>query len=173
FTFETISIRVTEYPTYGRVFSLSDFLVKYTPSKAFFEDAPHEGERKDQFGISIFKDGKIIATQTITVRMDDFPCSLYAVEDKIATTRETAVSFLVTWNDRLCDIRSDNIEYSIALAPQHGRAELNGSTFTYTPDAGYQGEDEFVYQLKAFRQENMVSVGPLISYGLVTIDVGE
>lgn len=172
-TFETISIRVTEYPKYGKFVLLGDFFLKYTPSETFYEDAYAYDERKDQFEISFFGDEKRIATQSISVRMEKFPCSLYAVEDRIATGPGTPVSSTVTLNDRLCDINIDNVKSSIALGPQHGHAEIEGFTVTYTPEAGYVGPDEFIYELKATKQENIDSQGPLISYGLVTANVGE
>ncbi|HLT72273.1 MAG TPA: Ig-like domain-containing protein, partial [Cyclobacteriaceae bacterium] len=62
---------------------------------------------------------------------------------------------------------------SIALDPHHGNAEVNGTTITYTPEVDFEGLDEFVYVVNAFGQENIASQGPLTSYGLVTVQVGE
>lgn len=172
-SFETISIRVTEYPEYGRVSSIDNFFLKFTPSPSSYVDADQNGERKDQFGISFFRDGKKIITQTISVRMEKFPCSLYAVEDRMATEPGVPVSRIVTFNDHLCDINIDNVESSIALEPRHGYAEMERLTVTYTPETSYEGSDEFIYELVASQQENLFSEGPLVSYGLVTVNIGE
>lgn len=127
----------------------------------------------DQFEIAFVSDGRTIATQPISIRPGNFPCGLYAVEDRVETRPGTPVSFAAVWNDHLCDIRVDNIAQSIALDPHHGNAEVNGTTITYTPEVDFEGLDEFVYVVNAFGQENIASQGPLTSYGLVTVQVGE
>jgi hypothetical protein len=172
-TFETISIRVTEYPKYGKVSYLSDFFLKYAASETFYQDAYYDGALKDQFVISFFRDGKTIAKQTISIIIEDFACSLYAVEDRFTTNPGTSKSWTVTWNDRFCDIKTENVQASIALEPQHGHVELEGFTVTYTPETGYEGPDEFVYELKATGQENIDSEGPLFAYGLVTVNISK
>jgi hypothetical protein len=168
-----ISIKVHKNPDYGAVTWLDEYFLKYTPSSTLYEDSNHDGERKDQFEISFVSGGSIVAVQPITVRLGNFPCGLYAVEDRVVTQPGTPVSFPAAWNDHLCDIRVDNIAQSIALDPQHGSAEVNGTTITYTPEVDYEGLDEFVYVVNAFGQENFPSQGPLTSYGLVTVHVGE
>lgn len=55
------------------------------------------------------------------------------------------------------------LSYSIAHAPSHGSISLSGATATYTPAAGFQGSDSFVYRVAYGRalQEATVNVSVL------------
>ncbi|MEU8521432.1 excalibur calcium-binding domain-containing protein [Streptomyces sp. NPDC048577] len=42
-------------------------------------------------------------------------------------------------------------EISIESSPRHGTAKVSGTSITYTPAAGYAGQDEFTYQVSVTR----------------------
>jgi hypothetical protein len=54
-----------------------------------------------------------------------------------------AVTINVLANDS--DPDGDTLTVTILQQPEHGSAQVNGSTIIYTPDAGYSGTDVFVY----------------------------
>lgn len=78
--------------------------------------------------------------------------ALVAVNDTAVTDFETPISIDVLANDTL----GGNPVTPGALAgpptittpPAHGTVSWNGSTFDYTPDAGYCGHDTFTYEIQ-------------------------
>ena len=67
-----------------------------------------------------------------------------AVDDHAVTTRGTAIRIAVLSNDT--DPDGDALTVSAVAPPQHGSAVANpDGSVTYTPDAGYVGEDSFSY----------------------------
>jgi hypothetical protein len=61
---------------------------------------------------------------------------------------DSKVTFTPVVSDRESDIK--NIEYHIILAPTHGELVIDGLTFTYTPDADWNGTDYIVFQAKDY-----------------------
>lgn len=78
--------------------------------------------------------------------------ALVAVNDTAVTVFETPISIDVLANDTL----GGNPVTPGALAgppivttpPAHGTVSWNGTTFDYTPDAGYCGHDSFTYEIQ-------------------------
>lgn len=71
-----------------------------------------------------------------------------AVDDSDTTAYQTAVSGSVAVNDS--DPEEDSLTFQAALPqlPQNGVATLDAvGNFTYTPNAGFSGQDEFVYNV--------------------------
>jgi len=62
------------------------------------------------------------------------------------------------------DPDGDSLSYSVTTGPSNGDVTVTGESFTYSPDAGYSGEDSFTYQ---------VSDGDLTDEATVTITVTE
>jgi VCBS repeat-containing protein len=64
------------------------------------------------------------------------------------------------------DVDGDPLAASLVAGPQHGSLTLNADgSFSYTPDAGYQGADQFSYQASDGQADSNVAV--------VSINVGE
>jgi hypothetical protein len=84
-----------------------------------------------------------------------------ANDDHAATTRDTAVVVPVLANDT--DPDGDPLTVSGVTQPAHGSAAVNGDgTVTYTPEAGYTGDDSFTYT---------ASDGSLDDTATVTVEV--
>lgn len=67
------------------------------------------------------------------------------VDDSFVVVEGNAINSTLANNDS--DGDNDVLQYTIVSAPLHGQLNLlpNG-TFTYTPDAGYFGEEQLIYQ---------------------------
>ena len=84
---------------------------------------------------------------TLTVNVtptNDIPV---AANDSAATLEDTAVMIDVLANDN--DVDGDTLQINSVLArePSNGTVTLSNGTFTYTPDANFNGEDSFVYSI--------------------------
>jgi uncharacterized repeat protein (TIGR01451 family) len=85
-------------------------------------------------------------TATATVLVNRAPV---AADDTAATTNMTAVNIPVLGNDDDPDGPASGLTVSMDTSPRHGAAivEADG-TITYTPAAGWAGEDTFTYVLE-------------------------
>ncbi|WPO97712.1 Ig-like domain-containing protein [Pseudomonas sp. HR96] len=71
-----------------------------------------------------------------------------AVNDSASTNEDTAVSGNVLSNDSDPDGDSLSVVTTPVQAPAHGQLVLNANgTFTYTPNANYNGSDSFTYRV--------------------------
>ncbi len=71
----------------------------------------------------------------------------FAVNDSVHTANNTSVPITVTANDQDCYGRA--LTVTAVTNPANGTLSLTGTTFTYTPNTGYQGLDTFTYALTA------------------------
>lgn len=85
---------------------------------------------------------------------------LVARPDRATTAVDTAVTITPLSND---DLNSDPITVTIDTQPAHGDLSLIGTSFVYTPTAGFQGVDTFYYAINTFAEsafaEIVVTVG--------------
>jgi len=85
---------------------------------------------------------------------------LVARPDRATTAVDTAVTITPLSND---DLNSDPITVTIDTLPAHGDLSLIGTSFVYTPTAGFQGVDTFYYAIHTFAEsafaEIVVTVG--------------
>jgi hypothetical protein len=65
------------------------------------------------------------------------------VADTATTTQGTPVTINVLANDT--DVNGDPLTITAVSNPQFGTAITNGQNVTYTPNAGFAGEDSFSY----------------------------
>lgn len=81
------------------------------------------------------------ACDTAWVYLEVTEVQVIAVDDKALTYFETPINIEVHANDTI------NVPVSTGLQnpPLYGTASWNGSTFTYTPAAGFIGSDSFTY----------------------------
>ncbi|MBI1287084.1 MAG: tandem-95 repeat protein [Flavobacteriales bacterium] len=85
-------------------------------------------------------------SQTVTLTEDN--CPPIANNDFNNTLVDVPVSGNVVTND--IDLNGDNliVNTTPVSGPSHGSVTLNANgTYTYTPNSGYEGEDEFVYRV--------------------------
>jgi len=88
--------------------------------------------------------GESAASNEVTVTTEDGPNSAPVAYDK---TYSTCVDTNLT--SKLCasDADGDDLTYEVVDNPTHGTVELNTTSgeFTYTPESGYIGDDEFTF----------------------------
>jgi filamentous hemagglutinin family protein len=151
-------------PQHGELTLNEDGTFTYTP------DAGYVGD--DSFAYLI-TDGQldglnpvtVTATATISVG-NNLP---QAGNDSVATHMGDPVGGNVLGNDS--DLDGDSLMVVLdGIAPQHGELTLNGDgTFTYTPDAGYVGDDSFAYLITDGQLDGS---NPVTVTATATINVG-
>ena len=129
----------------GSITIAADGSYTYTPPSGFIGD--------DTFEYSIEDDGTPLATDsavlTITVYPVTLPNTTFAYDDFYFGSPDTPINGNVLLND--VDFEGDDQEVtdtSPISGPTNGAVTINADgTFTYTPNAGYFGPDEFVYEI--------------------------
>ena len=113
--------------------SEGEYSYTYTPASNYYGN--------DSFTITIFDETVEIDNEvTVTVNsVNDAPVPSYTAS--ISTDEDTTISRTITTTD----VENDSIMYSIKEEndPASGSVELSGGTYTYTPDADFNGTDEF------------------------------
>lgn len=135
---DELSITEVTQPTHGTVsFNASTGLVEYTLNTGYV------GE--DEFTYTI-TDGRETSTATVYVtakapRANKPPV---AVDDAAATPQDTAITINVLTNDSDPDF--DELQVVSTTNPANGSVSIgSGGNVTYTPNAGYIGQDTFRY----------------------------
>ena len=114
-------------------------LVTFTPTTDFSGAGAFSYEVTDNLG-------RTSNTATVTINVNDAPV---ANDDGATTTSETAVTIAVLDNDTDSDGTVDSTSVVKVSDPAGGDAVLNiDGTFTYTPDAGFDGIDTFTYTVE-------------------------
>ncbi|MCP5097775.1 MAG: tandem-95 repeat protein, partial [Chloroflexi bacterium] len=109
--------------------------VIYTPTADF------SGSNSFTYTIGDGNGGSATATVTVTINsLNDVPV---AMDDSSITNGETAVIIDVLSNDT--DADGDTLTVDSVTDPANGTIINNGSDVTYTPNAGYEGDDTFTY----------------------------
>jgi hypothetical protein len=162
-SYTNVSLSISQNPLRGTATQLGT-LVKYYPSHEFLEGM-------DQFVFSVLSGGEVIATETITIfmkqKVEELPCPLYAMEDKVYVRSGSTVFVEFLKNDRICGINNSPLQISIHLNPRFGEGKLVGdSIIVYTAGPEYKGRDELVYKLSDSSGENF-------SYGIINISEWE
>ena len=136
------SITILSGPSNGSVIDNGDGTVTYTP------DANYSGTDSFTYEICDLAGNCAVAAATVTaqvVAVDDPPV---AVDDTLAATENTPVTWDVSANDTDPDGDLDSTTVAILSGPVHGTLVNNGDgTVTYSPDSGYDGPDSFVYEI--------------------------
>jgi hypothetical protein len=110
----------------------------------------------DYFGVDTFTytvnddQGATSNVATVTVTVNEVNDPPAAVNDAAATSVNTPVNISVTDNDTDADGTLDVTTVAIATGPGNGAATINPTTgvVTYTPNAGYMGNDALTYTVK-------------------------
>ncbi|MBE9061110.1 S-layer family protein [cf. Phormidesmis sp. LEGE 11477] len=134
---EELTASLLDGPENGSVLVNPDGSFSYTPNTNF------NGE--DSFTY-IVSDGALTDTGTVTLSVDAVNDAPVAVGDSSSTIEDTAVVIDVLDNDS--DIEGDTLSFETVGAAANGEVTINGDgTLTYTPDAGFSGNDSFTYTI--------------------------
>jgi len=123
--------------TQGSVVAFGDGHFSFTPTAGFVGDTSFTYTISDGFG------GSDTATATVHVTN----AAPVAGDDSATTAEDTAVTIAVLTNDS--DPDGDLLTVTSVGAPGNGSAAINyDGTVTYSPDAGFAGEDTFTYTVE-------------------------
>jgi gliding motility-associated-like protein len=159
----SISISPVSGPSHGNLVINSDGTYNYIPDLNF--------NGTDNFIYKICDNGSpsqcSTAQVTITiVPVNDAPIAI--ADDASVSEHQVLNGTSVLANDSDPDGDPLSINTTAETAPQHGSLKINADgTYVYTPNAGYSGDDSFVYRIC----DNAVSAG--CSNAKVTIHVKE
>ena len=121
--------------TNGEATLSEDGTVTYTPNAGF------SGEDSFTYTVS---DGEAETTGTVAVTVNNVNEAPVAVDDTITTDEDVAIDVPVLTNDT--DADGDELSVTAVGTATNGEATLSeDGTVTYTPNAGFSGEDSFTY----------------------------
>ncbi|MDG1290399.1 MAG: Ig-like domain-containing protein [Lentibacter sp.] len=155
---DPLTVTDTTAPANSSVMINADGTVTYTPNTGFIGT--------DSFEYTVTDGQGNLSTVTVTVTVadpaDNLPAML--VDDAAETDEDTAVVIDVLGNDS--DPEGDALTVTDTTEPANGSVVINADgTVTYTPDAGFTGEDTFEYSVE--------DEGGNISTATVTVTVGD
>ncbi len=135
---DALSYSLTALAAHGNMQFNTDGTFTYTPDFNFY------GQEVIEVSVQDGQDGIETTVLTIDVlSVNDVPVALgesyFIAEDEL-------LSGNVSTNDS--DLDNEVLTYSIATNVAHGVLVLNtNGTFTYQPDAAFNGSDDFIYQI--------------------------
>ncbi|ANF32765.1 hypothetical protein A0130_14825 [Leifsonia xyli] len=129
---QELTFTITTPPAHGRAVMVAG------GGFAYRSDADFTGD--DAFTYTVCDDGDPVLCDSAVVSL---PISPTAVDDSAVTGEGTPVSIPVTANDSL----GSTLQAALASAPSNGTAVVDAATgsITYTPAAGFLGQDTFRY----------------------------
>jgi LruC domain-containing protein len=145
-------------PSNGTVINVGDGRFYYTPNTDYYG--------VDSFDYQICDTDGLCDTATVTININSVNDLPEANGDSASTELNTSVTVDVAANDSDVDGTLDWANASILSGPTNGSVVSNGDgTFTYTPDAVFQGNDSFIYQICDFdggcdSASAVINVGP-------------
>jgi hypothetical protein len=131
-------------PSHGTLTNNGDGTFTYQPAAGYVG--------LDTFVYEICDEDAQCATATVTVSVSGTNLAPVAQGDTATTPKDTSKLIDVAANDTDPDDNLDpasaNTGCSGCSTPAHGTLTNNGDgTFTYTPEAGYTGDDAFAYEI--------------------------
>jgi photosystem II stability/assembly factor-like uncharacterized protein len=143
-SFLPVSLKINTPPRNGILTELDSSLLKYTPYL-------HFDQGTDQYVFSVvLDDGSTLTKQTMNIfvkdKISDYPCGVYAVEDKVRKESDGSFSVNPVKNDQICGVEG-LVKVSIHLKPKFGDAVVIGDSIVYRPWAAFRGNDEMVYRI--------------------------
>lgn len=132
---DTLAIQSFTQPARGNVINNGHGTVIYTPN------ANENGSDTFEYTVMDGNGGQDAATVSVTIQpVNDAPV---AGDDSAATQEDMAVTISVLANDS--DVDGDALNIQSVTNGTHGTVVNNGTSVTYTPDAGFIGDDTFAY----------------------------
>ncbi|MFN8441812.1 MAG: tandem-95 repeat protein [Caldilineaceae bacterium] len=110
--------------------------IVYRPTTDFF------GNDKVKYQVT---DGKLTTNVEVNVTVlpqNDAPTAL---PTSVSLNQDTPSTIDIA--PLVHDIDGDSLSVGVAAPPTHGQLTLDGSTFTYVPEANYSGDDSFTYSV--------------------------
>ncbi len=134
---DELSVADFEQPAHGSVVYNGDGTFTYTPNQDY--------NGSDEFSYSISDGNGGTATAVIRINVQSVNDAPEGNTDNIFTTEDNSVTTgNVLANDN--DVDGDTLHIADFSQGSHGRVVSNGDgTFTYTPEANYNGNDNFTY----------------------------
>ena len=135
---DALTYQIVTGPSHGTLNGQAPVL-NYTPSQNY--------NGNDTFTFKV-NDGNLDSnTATVTLSIQPLNDPPTAVHDFVTTDEDTQIAAIaVLTNDS--DVDGDTISIDDFTQPAHGAAGSNGDgTLTYTPDANYNGPDNFTYTI--------------------------
>ncbi len=133
---DALSIQSITQPAYGTAVIVGEG-IRYTPN------ADTYGE--DAFTYTVTDGNGSMATATVEIDVSPTNDPPVAQDDSTSTNEGAAVTIDVLANDS--DPDGDTLAVLSVESPGHGSLQNNGSDVVYTPDANYNGIDQFTYTL--------------------------
>jgi large repetitive protein len=134
-----VVVSITAGPAHGAV-AVAGTQITYTPSGNYI------GSDSLTYQVSDGSPSTASAVMTISVRPSS---AVTATNFPIQDTDNTAVPIDLTQNNRITydPVDLSHLITSVTAAPAHGSTSVVGTTITYTPLAGYIGNDALTYQV--------------------------
>ncbi|WP_367389426.1 Ig-like domain-containing protein [Lewinella sp. LCG006] len=141
-----------------------NYAVVQGPANGVFDpgaDVPEYTPAQDYFGNDeiILSDGN--HNLTFDIEVLDLETNSFAFDDRAFTTTNTAIDIVVLGND----LPLTGCSLNDVSGPDHGTLQQSGNEFTYTPDPGFIGVDQFSYS------SNICGSGAASEVATVTIFV--
>ncbi|MDC0657513.1 Ig-like domain-containing protein [Leisingera sp. SS27] len=135
---DAMVVHRVDQPANGSAEVLADGAIRYTP------DANFNGTETITYYVgSQYQPENAASIATITVSVTPVADPIAAVDDSVTTAEDQQVVLDLTANDLNPDGQSGAV-LSVGT-PAHGSIVQNGQTFTYVPDANFNGTDSFSY----------------------------
>ena len=131
-------------PGHGVVNVLPDQSIRYVPQTGFVGI--------DSFTYTVIDEQGATASATVTVKVVGENSAPIAVNDSFTVIADTTTVLAVLANDS--DPNGGPLQIVGFTMPSHGRLVfyVADKTFSYTPEAGYQGPDQFTYTVRDNRR---------------------
>ena len=137
---DSLTAALVTGPSHGSVTLNADGTFSYTPEANF--------NGSDSF-VYTANDGSLASNEaTVTITVNPVNDAPLAQDDAFSTDEDTSLVVDLTGsvlvNDS--DIDGDSLTAALVTGPAHGSVTLNADgTFSYTPEANFNGSDSFVY----------------------------
>ncbi len=133
---DPLTLSIQNAPANGSATVISSG-IRYTPNAAF--------DGTDTFTYLITDAGGLTDSATVSVTVSNVNVAPLASDDSASTPEATAVTISVLAND--IDADGDALTIDSVGLPNNGTAVIQGGAIVYTPDNGFSGDDEFLYEI--------------------------
>jgi len=138
---QTLTIKETSSPTNGTAVINDDGTVTYMPNTDY--------NGTDSFTYTVCDTDALCATATVTIGIASLNDAPVATDDNVTLNEDESVTINVLNNDNDVDGNLDPSSVKlVGNGPGNGSVVVNNDgTFTYTPNANFNGTDSFTYEV--------------------------
>jgi hypothetical protein len=131
---DLLTYPVIQPPEHGQLTGSAP-LITYTPNPGFIG--------MDSISYQAFDGSLLSAPARISIKVQSGNNAPQADDADYQTAQHTPVSVpLYAW-----DLDDDFLTYEVTTSPAHGSLSGDAPNLTYTPEAGYEGDDSFVFRV--------------------------